>query len=211
MKKIFSLVCLLFLQSLFAAQLFGVVTGIHDGDTLTMVTESGERKKVRLLGIDTPEVNFNGHTQGDIALEARDTLRDLIPLETKIRVEVEDYSLHYRRVLGTVFFEGQNINLTLIELGLAAPYIIAPFDKSLTSDYLEAAKRAFERKAGFLYEEEFMPYEFRMIVQDRQGTNFVGNKETKILYNPEDVTSVPYYQRIFFRSLEYALQKGYRY
>ncbi len=207
--KISLLLLLLSIKPLFSAELYGQVKSIHDGDTLTMVTDTGERKKVRLIGIDTPEVSFNGHSQGEIALVARDTLRTLIPIGSRILVDVEDYSLHYSRQLGTIFFDGKNINLTLIEMGVAAPYIIAPFDKSLSHDYLEAAKIAFENQEGFLFNEEVMPYEFRMIVQGRKGTNYVGNKETKELFYPDQVESVPFYQRIFFRSYEYALERGY--
>jgi endonuclease YncB( thermonuclease family) len=38
-----------------AAQLFGKVVGVADGDTVTVLEESQQQQKVRLAGIDAPE------------------------------------------------------------------------------------------------------------------------------------------------------------
>ncbi len=54
-----------------------------------------------------------------------------------------------------------------------------------------------------------MPYEFRMKVQDYQGTNYVGDSQSKILYQPVDVFKVHYSNRVFFKYLEDAQMMGY--
>jgi len=47
---------LLFASSLASAELLtGTVTSVHDGDTITLNTDSGA-KKIRLAGIDAPEI-----------------------------------------------------------------------------------------------------------------------------------------------------------
>ena len=54
--KTLALFCLLSLPALAAdTAIVGNVVGVHDGDTLTLRTEN-ETLKVRLSGIDTPEL-----------------------------------------------------------------------------------------------------------------------------------------------------------
>jgi endonuclease YncB( thermonuclease family) len=40
----------------FAEVLLGTVIAVHDGDTITLQNEAGQ-KKIRLAGIDAPEIN----------------------------------------------------------------------------------------------------------------------------------------------------------
>lgn len=215
MNKLILLLCLYLSSfSLFAITIDGTVVKIHDGDTFTVKLageESGKPRVVRFLGVDTPEVDFNGHTQGEIAFIARDHLISLVPIGSQVSIKVEsEWQLKQRRILGTVFFDGQDINLKMIESGLAAPYFILPFDKKIMSRYSEAAKVAYEEKRGIYALGEIMPYEFRMISEHREGTNFVGDLETKLLYYPNEVTRIAPYKRVFIKGLEQAQSRGYR-
>ncbi len=106
----------------------GTVLSIHDGDTLKIKADRYEKpKSVRLRGVDTPEIDFRGETQGPIALQARDFLRSQIPIGAIIQVELGDSSKNYNRLLGKVFYEGKDIGLLMISEGYAAPYFIYPF------------------------------------------------------------------------------------
>lgn len=208
-KIISSLFFFLYLQNTLPVEITGKVKNVYDGDTLTIETNDNQTKRIRLLAIDTPEIDFNGNSQGNDALIARDYLSSLLPTGTEITVDVADYSIHHKRLLGTIYHNGTNINLFMIMAGMAAPYIISPFDINLTKEYLLAAKIAFESQEGILFDDIYMPYEFRMIVQERVGTNYVANLETKRLYLPDEVHKVPYFNRIFFRSIKFANKSGY--
>lgn len=211
MHKIILFLVLLSTQT-FALTKKGVVTHIHDGDTLTIsFGDGGKPKPVRFLGVDTPEVDFNGSTQGDIAYAARDYLRSLIPLGAEIEIEVDgEWMLERRRIVATVFYQGEDINLKMVRSGHAAAYLIAPMDNELIEAYSEAAKEAYENKQGFYSVSEIMPYEFRMLVQNREGTNYVGDLETKLLYLPNETALVPPYRRYFIKNPERALTLGFR-
>lgn len=54
------------------------VTQVADGDTITGRDEAGQRVRVRLLGIDAPEVAHDGRPDEWGADAARDSLRDLL-------------------------------------------------------------------------------------------------------------------------------------
>lgn len=189
-----------------------IVMRVHDGDTITIKSELFKSpKNIRMIGIDTPEVDFNGFSQGDVALGARDYLLSLIPIGSEVVVDLGDNSLEDRRLLATIYYQNQNINKEMLISGFAAPYIIAPFDKTLMRDYLETSKIIFENKKTIFIDNIQLPYEFRMSVQNRVGTNYVGNYETKVLYSPEDTYLVPPYNRVFFSTLDYARRLGYLY
>ena len=54
------------------------VTKVSDGDTFTGVDQAGERVRVRLLGMDAPELAHNGKAADCGATEAKDALEQLL-------------------------------------------------------------------------------------------------------------------------------------
>ena len=117
MKKLKLLIVPLFLIFNLSAQaetIQGLVVKIADGDTLTLLTSSNEKIKVRLAGIDTPERKqpFGG--------EAKQALSKLV-FQKKALIEVETKD-RYGRTVGIVFVDGQNINYELVKQGMAWVY-----------------------------------------------------------------------------------------
>jgi endonuclease YncB( thermonuclease family) len=113
-----------------AQTLQGKVVSIADGDTLTILTQSREQIKIRLAGIDTPEKAQPFGTKAKQAL-AKLTFQQ----QASIEVETKD---KYRRTVGTVFVEGQNINAELVKLGMAWVYIKYTNDQALYALEAEA-------------------------------------------------------------------------
>lgn len=100
------------------------VLKVYDGDTIWVKTSglpntNGEvRIKIRMLGINTPEIS----KKQPGAVEARDYLHNLIFGKTVFCV-LKDYD-NFARVLGTVFYEGMNVNQHMIDKGFAVPYMV---------------------------------------------------------------------------------------
>jgi endonuclease YncB( thermonuclease family) len=67
----------------------GKVTKVADGDTLTIVTPEGTKLKVRLYGIDTPEIRHNVRQGQPYGEEAKQALTALT-LGKKVKVEIVD-------------------------------------------------------------------------------------------------------------------------
>ncbi len=87
------------------------VSRIIDGDTVEVGNES-----IRLMGINCPERGEKYY------LEAKEFLEDLILNET---VKIESFGEdRYYRELGYVFYKNQNVNIKLVEEGLANIYIL---------------------------------------------------------------------------------------
>jgi len=99
----------------------GTVTHVADGDTITVITANQTKLRIRMVGIDAPETpkgtKFPGQPYGK---EAEAYLTQLV--EGK-RVTVEMYGVdRYKRLLATIFLDGKDINLAMIEAGLAEVY-----------------------------------------------------------------------------------------
>lgn len=91
--------------------LSGKVVRIADGDTLTLLDAGNTQYKIRLHGIDTPE---RGQPYGNAAREALEAH----VAGQRIGVDVQDTD-RYGRTVGTVYRDGQNINLALVRNGWA--------------------------------------------------------------------------------------------
>jgi micrococcal nuclease len=99
----------------------GIVERVADGDTLTLITANQTKLRICMFGIDAPETpkgaKFPGQPYGP---EAEAYLKQLV--EGK-RVTVEIYEVdRYKPLLSTIFVDGKDINLAMIEAGLAEVY-----------------------------------------------------------------------------------------
>jgi micrococcal nuclease len=93
-----------------------LVTAVFDGDTIA-VAKLG---RVRLLGIDAPEVGRGFDTAAPFAREARDRLTALV-LRRWVHLEQEGSALdsYHRRLAYVVRDDGMFVNATLVQEGLA--------------------------------------------------------------------------------------------
>jgi len=106
------------------------VTKVYDGDTITVDIDLGLKtfirgEKVRLYGIDTPEMRGAEREQGIIS---RDFLREMILKRDIVLRTYKDKKGKYGRYLGEIFIEDSkgkqiNINQLLIRKKLAKKYL----------------------------------------------------------------------------------------
>lgn len=200
-----------------AESITGAVLDVHDGDTLTIQVpaEKNKKYKVRMLGVDTPEVEFFENSQGEPAFAARDFLRGLLPVGATATVQFDaaDFDKH-NRILGRILVDGVEVNREMLKAGWGYFYFIFPFDKKLAVEYSAIAKTAAEAQLG-LFSGKFgvvqPPYEFRMTSRNQLGKNLVGDIQTKHLYSPDDIEQIPVWNRVFFPDESLAKKNGYSY
>jgi micrococcal nuclease len=154
MKLWLTIVLLLLVPFLFAAPI--KVIRVIDGDTFEI--ETGER--VRLLGINTPELNdFYGR-------EAKEYLQTLVEGKL-VTLEADHISSDkdiYNRLLRYVILNGSDINKQLILDGYAFAYTKYGFDKE--KDYVNAQNTSEKNRRGMWLKEK--------INQTEQVRNEVG-------------------------------------
>ena len=151
-------VCVLICSALIANAevLNGTVVGISDGDTITVLDKLSKQYKVRLMGIDAPE---KSQAFGN---EAKQTLSNYI-YNKEVRVEYKKLD-KYKRIIGKVTLDGQDICLQMIVDGMAWHYKAYEKDQTKTDKelYREAEVKAREVNLGLWYEKQpVSPWLFR--------------------------------------------------
>ncbi|MCW8854588.1 MAG: thermonuclease family protein [Gammaproteobacteria bacterium] len=116
------------------------VKSVHDGDTLKL----SDGRKIRLIGINTPELARDNQPAEPYAEQARNSLNQLIKQsahEVKL-VYGRDRKDKYRRTLAHLYLSsGQNIQAQLIKQGLATAFTTPP------NDHQARCYRALEQTA----------------------------------------------------------------
>lgn len=94
---------------------FGICTRVLDGDTVVV---SGQ--KIRLADLDAPELGQNSLDGVAIGKQSQQFLARLI-LGKKVEVRYTGRG-YYGRIIGTIFYNGKNINQLIMQAGMATTY-----------------------------------------------------------------------------------------
>lgn len=119
------------------------VAGIIDGDTIDVLID-GERSRIRVIGIDTPERDECGYQEASSAMQSLVQSRD-VQLEADPTQGDTD---RYDRLLRHVFtVDGINVAEEIIARGLGREYTYsAPY--LYVDDYLAAQRHAQQQQLG---------------------------------------------------------------
>ncbi|MBX9838319.1 MAG: thermonuclease family protein [Silvanigrellaceae bacterium] len=139
---------ILFSQAAFAAtEVKYKVLKCHDGDTCQVLSSDNMKLKIRLIGIDAPEVtNRKNKVNQPYGLESKDFINNLIKGKS---VTLKNYATDpFGRSLSEIFLEKLNVNLKMVDSGMAEVYK-GKMDKNFdVTPYLEAEKKAKKEKIG---------------------------------------------------------------
>jgi micrococcal nuclease len=120
------------------------VTKVTDGDTIH-VTYQGHDERVRLIGVDTPEVPWYGGTEECFGVQAGlYARRRLTERSVRLAFDVNRRD-RYGRLLAYVYLGSELFNLTLVRLGYATADPVPP-DTRMAADFERAEGEA--RAAG---------------------------------------------------------------
>ena len=106
--------CLLLATAAVGETITGHVVGVHDGDSITVLAAGKAQIKVRLEGIDAPEL---GQPFGKASKAAMSDL--VFGKDVELQTAGKD---RYGRTLAVVIVAGVNANLELVRRGLAWRY-----------------------------------------------------------------------------------------
>lgn len=153
MRKTMWKIIFTFLFSAFylnAAELYGKVIKVSDGDTVNVLTVEKETIRIRLLDIDAPE------KKQAFGNKSRENLANYIAGEN-VKVEFKNKD-RYGRVLGTIYLNDLNVNLQQIKDGFAWVYR----KYSNKKEYLKHEMLARNNNLGLWSDKEpIEPWNFR--------------------------------------------------
>lgn len=123
----------------------GRVVGVHDGDSITLLTDSRQQIKVRLDGIDAPELRQAFGQKSKVTLSG---------LVMSRQVTIEDKGEdRYKRTLAVVKVNDLNVNLEMVRLGYAWHYLKYSKNQGLAA----AEREAREAKRGLWADDSPVP------------------------------------------------------
>lgn len=125
-----------------AEVLVGKVVGITDGDTITVLDAGKTEHKVRLMGIDAPEKSQ------DFGNQSKQALSNYI-YQREVTVDYKKFD-KYKRIVGKVIFDKQDICLVMISDGMAWHYKDYEKEQSKADRdlYSQAELKSREAKIG---------------------------------------------------------------
>lgn len=101
------------------------VRSVIDGDTVIL----NDGRHVRILGIDTPEVDHKTPSHSEpFALQAKTYLQKLLPPQTQIQLAFDTvrFDPHQRTLAHIMLSDGRNAAAQLLQQGLATQLLIPP-------------------------------------------------------------------------------------
>ena len=124
-------ICFLGVFSVQAAPEYGTaivskVISVYDGDTFRVNIDSlppivGKNIRIRLNGLDTPEIQGKCQYEKDLALKARDFVRNKLANAKEIKLTKLQRGIYFR-VVADVMIDGINLEQELLDNKLAYKY-----------------------------------------------------------------------------------------
>jgi len=124
-------ICFLGVFSVQAAPEYGTaivskVISVYDGDTFRVNIDSlppivGKNIRIRLNGLDTPEIQGKCQYEKDLALKARDFVRNKLANAKEIKLTKLQRGKYFR-VVADVYLDGVSLEQELLENKLAYKY-----------------------------------------------------------------------------------------
>ena len=137
------------------SDLIATVTKVVDGDTIHVrIKSTGIKEKVRIIGLDTPELHHPRKPVQYFAKEAKVQAEKLLKDKT-ITLRLDQVNVakghrdRYGRLLAHVILpDGTYFAERMIRDGFAHAYVKYPFDQQLMERYRRAEREAREAKRG---------------------------------------------------------------
>ena len=107
----FALLLPLLTGDAYAATLDGRVIGVHDGDTITVLDAAKAQHKIRLAGIDAPELKQAFGTR------SKQSLSEMV-YNKQVKIEWDKRD-RYGRTIGVILVDGHDVNLEQVRTGMS--------------------------------------------------------------------------------------------
>lgn len=149
---------------------------VIDGDTVIL----SDNRRLRLIGIDTPELGRDGRPDEPLARAARERLQAILSQASHISLRSDQEARdHYGRTLGHLYADGHNIQAALLKAGLAIPLTIPPNLQHLEC-YQTASVTARSQQHGVWALPPYQPVASSQLTGRERGFSLIYGEVTRI-------------------------------
>jgi micrococcal nuclease len=156
LKKFAFFVLFCFLLQCSSQADYGTVTMVYDGDTIQVQLTTGEKEKIRLIGVDAPETGADDKkTRLKALFSKRFAFKFLYKKKVKIEYDWEKRD-KYGRLLAYIWTDdGTFFNEFIIQKGFAAAYTRFKYKTEFKERFLQAEEHAKKRGNGIWKKEPY--------------------------------------------------------
>jgi len=192
---------------------WGITAKIIDGDTIHLQ----DRRKVRFIGINTPEIGRKGKASQPFAKQAYRALVKLLKNNKKVGLSYDqDKKDRYKRLLAyVVLVDGQSVEQALLAQGLAYSIVIPPNAKHIDC-YRAIEEEARKSRLGVWQLPENQWIEAHKLSSKSKGYRFVSGMVSAYSESKKSIylkltpklsiriakKDLPYFSTIDFKSLQ---------
>lgn len=150
---------------------------IYDGDTV----ELSDGRKLRLIGIDTPELGHGRGPSQPLAEAAFQALRTLLATSPRLRLryDAEPHDRYQRRLAHIFLHNGASVEAALLEQGLATALVIPPNVWNLAC-YQAAEKRARLARRGLWALADYQPVDVDKLPAKAAGFHLIKGRVERV-------------------------------
>jgi len=161
------------------------VVHVYDGDTVKLT----DGRRVRFIGIDTPELGHKEKSDQPFARRARAALQDRLNSNNRIlRLQYDkEHQDHYGRLLAHAFLEtGENIAVPLLQQGLATTLVVPPNTWG-AGCYQRQENEARSERRGLWSLQDYQSQEARTLPLDTRGFRLLHGRVGEIRRSRKNV------------------------
>ena len=160
-----------------------IVGRVVDGDTLHLQ----DGRSVRLIGINSPELGYEGRPAEPFAEQARDAFRAMVKPKDKVGlVYGQEKHDRYRRLLAHVYLsDGKSVEARLLAAGLAAQIVVPPNVGQL--DCYHAAEQRARQAGKGVWSGIYRPIPIEKLAPGTKGFHRVIGRITRVGYSKNSV------------------------
>ncbi len=150
---------------------------IIDGDTVVLK----DGKRIRLIGIDTPEIGYKGNASQPGAEDARDFVRGLISPDHLYQLQygIEQQDHHGRSLAHLFLTDGRNLQALLLAQGYATSLNIPP-NLRYSECYQQQVQAAIQAKLGIWNLKQYQPISAKALIGKENGYRIVYGQVTSV-------------------------------
>jgi endonuclease YncB( thermonuclease family) len=146
---------------------------VHDGDTINL----SDGRKLRLIGINTPELARDRRPAEPYAEEAKRRVMHYVPRHSRVEIIYgrERHDRYGRLLVHVILPDGRNLNRLLLHEGLAQAIVMPP-NTRLLECYLDEERSARARHQGLWQLAYFQPLRAAALSGREQGFHLLRGK-----------------------------------